>query len=72
MGFVNNKGNKKIRRGMNGKAGKGDFFESEFDLVQNNGRVTLPAGSSGPHLTAKQLFVVLGASLLLAALIRRR
>ena len=69
---MNNKGNKKIRREMNGKARKGDFFESEFDLVQNNGRVTLPAGTTGPRLTTKQLFVVLGASLLLAALIRRR
>ena len=42
-------------------------FESEFDLVQNNGRVTLPALYSGTHLTRKQvtIFIVIGLSLLL-------
>lgn len=42
-------------------------FDSEFDLVQNNGRVTLPALYPGAHLTRKQLtiFIVIGLSLLL-------
>jgi hypothetical protein len=42
-------------------------FDSEFDLVQNNGRVTLPALYPGTHLTRKQLaiFIVLALSLLL-------
>jgi hypothetical protein len=42
-------------------------FDSEFDLVQNNGRVTLPALYPGTHLTRKQLaiFIVIALSLLL-------
>lgn len=42
-------------------------FDSEFDLVQNNGRVTLPALYPGTHLTRKQLtlLIVLCLSLLL-------
>ncbi|MGH8099841.1 MAG: hypothetical protein ACREIW_00990 [Chthoniobacterales bacterium] len=41
-------------------------FDSEFDLVQNNGRVTLPALYPGTHLTRKQLaiFIVIALSLL--------
>jgi hypothetical protein len=49
-------------------------FDSEFDLVQNNGRVTLPGLDPGSHLGGKYLaiLVVLGFSLLIGALIGRK
>jgi hypothetical protein len=49
-------------------------FESEFDLVQNNGRVTLPGLYPGTHLNGKHvaLFIVLGLSLLIGAIIGRK
>jgi hypothetical protein len=49
-------------------------FDSEFDLVQNNGRVTLPGLDPGSHLNGKYvaIFVLLGFSLLIGALIGRK
>ena len=49
-------------------------FDSEFDLVQNNGRVTLPGLSEGPFLTTKQvaIFIVIGIAVVLGAFFARR
>jgi hypothetical protein len=49
-------------------------FDSEFDLVQNNGRVTLPGLYPGSHLNGKYvaIFIVVGLSLLIGALIGRK
>ncbi len=50
------------------------FYDDEFDLVQNNGRVTLPIGGMGVHLTRKQLrtILLLASSLFVAFLIGRK
>lgn len=49
-------------------------YDEEFDLVQNNGRVTLPIGGIGVHLTRKQLrtLLLLASSLFVAFLIGRK
>ena len=49
-------------------------FDSEFDLVQNNGRVTLPGLSPGRLLTTKQvaIFIVIGISVVLGAFFARK
>lgn len=63
----------KTRQFGNG-TGTGDFYDDEADLVQNNGRVTLPPSSSGVHLRKSELRVLLlfGASILIALLFGRK
>ena len=48
--------------------------DEEFDLVQNNGRVTLPIGAGSVRLTRKQLRVLLflASSLFVAFLVGRK
>lgn len=50
------------------------FYDDDFDLVQNNGRVTLPIGTGSIHLTRKQLKVLffLASSLFVAFLVGRK
>ena len=64
----------KIRRKPRemGKKTKRDLFESEFDLFENNGRVTLPIDATARCLTRKQLLIVLAVSLFVAALVGRK
>jgi hypothetical protein len=51
-----------------------DFGDDEFDLVQNNGRVTLPANSAGAYPIDKHfpILIFLGAFLLIVLLAARR
>ena len=48
--------------------------DDEFDLVQNNGRVTLPANYGDAYAIEKHLpiLILLGASLLIVLLAGRR
>jgi hypothetical protein len=59
---------------MNTKRKMRDSWDDEFDLVQNNGRVTLPAKSSGTYPIDKHLpiLILLGASLLIVLLAARK
>jgi len=49
-------------------------FDSEFDLVQNNGRVTLPDLYPASHLSGKYvaIFIVISLSLLIGAFFGRK
>lgn len=62
------------RREHRNRAKKQAFYDDEFDLVQNNGRVTLPIGGVGVHLTKKQFraLLLLASSLFVAFLIGRK
>ena len=59
---------------MNTKRKKRDLSDDEFDLVQNNGRVTLPSNSHGAYSIERYLpiLILLGASLLVALLVARK
>lgn len=50
------------------------LWDDDADLVQNNGRVTLPITAAAIHLTKKQLSVVLlvAASIFAAFLVARK
>ena len=50
------------------------FFDDEVNLVENNGRVTLPSSASGMHLRKSQIrgLILLGASIFIALLIGRK
>lgn len=62
------------RREFRNGAPRQAFYDDEFDLVQNNGRVTLPIGGGGLHLTRKQFraILLLASSLFVAFLIGRK
>ena len=50
------------------------FYDDEINLVQNNGRVTLPSHSAGIDLGKKQTtaLILLGVSVFVALLIGRK
>jgi hypothetical protein len=61
-------------KGKRNGARKSDSYDEEFDLVQNNGRVTLPIGAGTVRLTKKQLraLLFLASSVFLAFLVGRK
>jgi len=73
---VNRKGKTKVRYKARefGNGAAGGFYDDEADLVQNNGRVTLPHSSSGLPLRKSQLKVLifLGVSIFITLLIGRK
>ena len=58
---------------MKSKRKMRDLSDDEFDLVQNNGRVTLPTNSHGTDVTNRHIaiLILLGASLLVVLLAAR-
>ena len=75
--LVNRKGKTKNRARPrefgNGTEIRG-FYDDEINLVQNNGRVTLPSDSARAELRKRQTkaLILLGASILMALLIGRK
>ena len=59
---------------MNSKGKMRHLWGDEFDLVQNNGRVTLPSNSHGadPINRHISILILLGASLLIVLLAARK
>lgn len=66
--------NSKSKRNLRNGAKNSRCEDEEFDLVQNNGRVTLPIGPGALHLTRKQVRVLLflASSIFLAFLVGRK